>query len=540
MTITRNFRRSVAGTVSILLLIPDLPVWGQAAKSPPDPATLARAGRETIRRFQTESASWTVQNETPSGIRFVAEVETTPQARRIVLSGEREGRRVELARVVQRDGAWYVTQPGKVGKYRPYEAALDTPTAYIYLSRSDLFFVTEDNIPGLGAYVGTEAGIATYRSPLPEPSRRQLEAMIADYGAAARGKPELAKGLDRMKGLLKRGIETRVDVALGMIVQYGTAERPTRVGDFRWRDRIDPNDFSVDGRKWDDFTADPMAGDRDDLVMIGHCGVWRPGMNSPETDGRLLDLKTGRYRRIPFQGGQVMPGCFLAGRTRVAVTGLDATGDGALGLYEVDLKTGANRRLGGELLGGGMTLFPVLSPDCQTLAVIHKGADERRLDSRICLVDIKSGEARRLGEPHDMAFPSWLPNGRGLIVLVRLPDVAKDRLTDTIARLDLDGKLTTLRPGSMPVLLGDEKRILFQDSQARTWHTCNLEGQDVKPYADGLKGYGFPTPAPDGKRVLMMHFEAGKAPVPVVLSIDSSRGQPATTAPGLWAMPAWR
>jgi hypothetical protein len=523
-----------------LVLIWGWPARGQEGKAGPDPAALARAGRETIRRFQSESASWTVQNETPSGIRFITEVETTPQARRIVLSGEREGQRMELARVIQRDAAWYVTQPGKAGKYRPYEAALDTPTAYIYLTRSDLFFVTEDNLPGLGAYAGTEAGIATYRSPLPEPTRRQFESMIADYGAAARRRPELAKSLDRMKGLIERGIETQVDVTRGMIVQYGTTERPARVVDFRWRDRIDPKDFSVDGRKWDDFTADPTDGNRDDLVMLGHSGLWRPGMNTPETDGRLLDLKTSRYRRIPFQGAEVMPGCFLAGRTRVAVTGLGATGDSMLGLYEVDLKTGANRRLGGELLSAGITLFPVLSPDGKTLAVIHKGADERRLDSRICLVDVKTGEARRLGEPHDMAFPSWLPDGRGLILLVRLPDVAKDRLTDTITRLDLDGKLTTLRPGSMPVLLGDGRRILFQDSQARTWHTCNLEGQDAKPYADGLEGYAFPTPAPDGKRLLMMHSQPGQGPVPVVLPIDAGQGKPATTAQGLWAMPAWR
>jgi Tol biopolymer transport system component len=185
-------------------------------------------------------------------------------------------------------------------------------------------------------------------------------------------------------------------------------------------------------------------------------------------------------------------------------------------------------------------LFPTLSPDGKTLAVIHKGAGERRLDSRICLVDVKTGQARPLGAPHDMAFPSWLPDGRGLILLVRVPDVANNRLVDTIARLDLDGKLTTLRPGSMPVVLGDGRRILFEDLQTRTWHTCNLEGLDVKPYADGLKGYSFPTPAPDGKRLLMMHFEPEKGPVPVVLPIDAGQGKPATTVPGLWAMPAWR
>jgi hypothetical protein len=92
----------------------------------------------------------------------------------------------------------------------------------------------------------------------------------------------------------------------------------------------------------------------------------------------------------------------------------------------------------------------------------------------------------------------------------------------------------------MPVALADGRRILFKDPQAGTWHTCNLDGQDEKPYADGLKGYGFPAPAPDGRRLLMMHFQPGQGPVPVVLPIDAGQGRPATTAPGLWAMPAWR
>ena len=343
-----------------------------------------------------------------------------------------------------------------------------------------------------------------------------------------------------MKDLLDHGVETRVDLGSGMIVRYGSVQRLTRVVDFRWRDRVDPADFAVEGRRWEDFTDDPTAGDRDELVMIGHAGVWRPGMRSSETDGRLLDLKSGRYRRIPFRGGQVMPGCFLPGRTRVAVTGLDATGDGAMGLYEVDLKTGANRRLGGDLLAGGFALFPSLSPDGRTLAVLHKGAEERRLNSQVCLVDVKTGAARRLGEPNDLAFLSWRPDGRGLVLLVRVPDAEKSRLVDTIARLDLDGTLTNLREGSMPAVLADGRRILFKDSQAGTWHTCNLDGQDVKPYADGLEGYGFPAPAPDGKRLMMMRFQPGQAPVPVVLPIDAGQGKPATTAAGLWAMPAWR
>ena len=541
----RWHRRRIEWTAAILLLIPGLPARGQAEKAAPDPAALVRSGRATLERLQTESASWTVTSESPAGPRFIAEVETTPEMRRIALSIELQGRRTEFARVIQRDSAWYVTQPGRAGKYRPYEAPLDFLTGYLYLTRADLFVLVEEKATVPWTYTGTKAGVATYRSRVPERTRRLLETAMADYEASVRAKsrpaasPELTRVYVGVKDLLARGIEMRVDVASGVLLQYGAAQRQSRVSDFHWRDRIDPGDFAVDGQNWEDNTDDPTAGDLGDLVMIGHSPLWRPGTPAHDTEGRLLDLKSGRYRRIPFQGAQVLPGCFLAGRTRVAVSGLDATSDdGGLGLYEVDLKTGANRRLGGALLTGGFTLFPVLSPDGKTLAVLHKGAAEHRLDSQICLVDVQTGTARRLGEPHDMAFPSWLPDGRGLILLVRVPDVAKNRLIDTIARLDLDGKLTNLREGSMPVVLGDGRRILFKHSD--TWHTCNLDGKDVKPYADSLKGYGFPAPAPDGKRILMMRFETGKAPVPLVLPIDGSIGKPATTAPGLWAMPGWR
>jgi hypothetical protein len=538
--------RQPLGCTAVLLSILSPSVCGQANQPEPDPAALIKAGQETMRRFQAASASWTVINETPSGVQFIVAVETTPQIRRSILVGQDQGQRTELARVIERDGAWYVTQRGKAGKYRPYEAPLDLPSAYLYLNRSDLVVITAESAAGLGTYAGTEAGVATYRSPLPEPVRRQAESTIADLEATARnkpgqsGNPELAKVLDTLRDLLVRGLEIRVDAATGIILQRGTSQRRSRVVDFRWRERIDLNDFAVDGRNWDDFSDDPTVGDLDDLVMIAHSAMWRPGVKNHETDGRLINVKTGRYRRIRFQGASVMPGCFLAGRTRVVVTGIEAAGDGTLGLFEVDLKTGENRRLGGELLAGGLTMFPTLSPDGKTLAVVHKGADQHLLDSQVCLVDVKTGAARPLGAPHDFGPVSWLPDGQGLIILVRVPDVANNRRTDNIARLDLDGNLTHLREGSMPVLLGDGHRILFKDSETDTWRTCHLDGQKVQPYADGLKSYGFPAPGPDGKRLMMMQFQTGKAPVPVVLPIGASSGKPATTAPGLWALPSWR
>ena len=187
--------------------------------------------------------------------------------------------------------------------------------------------------------------------------------------------------------------------------------------------------------------------------------------------------------------------------------------------------------------------MPALSPDGRTLAVLHLGTTGRLLESQVCLVDLETGKARELGKPQDMAFPSWPPDGKGLLLLHREVADASDLnspRTDTIARMDLEGRITKIREGSMPVLLNDGKTILFKDNNDRTWRTCGLDGGDVKPYAGGMAGFGFPAPAPDGRRIIMMHFRQGTAPEPTILPIGGSEGKPAITSPGLWATPAWR
>ena len=220
--------------IAIVLVAQGVPALGQNAGQKPDPAALARAGQESIKRFEKESASWTTTTVVRPGIGFVVEVVANLTTRRAVLSVEFQGQREELARITQKDGVWYAKQGNKTGKYRPFEAPLDAP-------------------------------------------------------------------------------------------KNSAPDHRTHVTGFRWLKQIDPKEFATDGSKWDDYTDDPTLGDRNDLLMIGHCGAWRPGMPSPEADGRLLDIKTGRYRRIPFQGAMTLPGCFTRDRTSVLVTGVDTT-----------------------------------------------------------------------------------------------------------------------------------------------------------------------------------------------------------------------
>jgi Tol biopolymer transport system component len=467
--------------------------------------------------------------------------------RRSVLSAEFQGRRQEIARITQKDGVWYVNEGRKAGKYRPFEAPIDVPTAYMYLLRSDPQFIAVADQTGLGSYEGTRKGIATYRTPLAEPLRKQLENAIAEFEKVKNKNPgqavapETARSIDTARDLLKNGLSTEVELESGMLTQFGAPERRTKVTGFRWRAAIDPHEFATDGFKWDDYTSDPTSGDRDDLLMIGHSASWRPGMKSHETDGRLLDVKTGRYRRIAFRGTMTLPGCFTKDRASVIVTGVDTT-NGVMGLYEINLRTGENRQLGGALLANGFSLFPALSPDGKTVAVLHRGPSAATLQVEICLVDLATGNATPLGEPRDTGPVSWLPDGKGLVIADRKTiDVSKPSIS-TICRLGLDGRLTNLREGINPVVIGNgkEQRILYRDLAAQRWNTCAFDGTDVKLYGDGMKSCMFPAPSSDGKRLLMMRFQPGKAPEPVIFPLGQSDGKPATTAPGLWATPAWR
>jgi len=514
----------------------------------PDLEALAETGQATLEQFQRQAATWTTATRIPNGGQGVVEVVRSPTMRRSRIWIEAQGRRFEMLEIIERDGFWYAKEGKAAGKYRPWEVPCAWPSAYFFLVRADPIVVTEAEVLAQHVYETTEDGIATYRSSLNEPARRMIQNTVDEIERLKRADPtflddpDMARTYRQSRDLLKNGIPLRIDLETGLIVQMGAIQKRTIIREFRWLDRAPRGTFEIAGVKWEDHSIDPTEGDRNDLVMLSHNGLWRVGQEAGDTDGRLLDLRTGQVRRIPYQGALSLPGCFLRDRRRVVVSGHDVI-EGTLGLYEIDLKTGANRRLGGALLAGGITVMPALSPDGQTLAVLQKGMTERMLDAQLCLVDLATGEARPLGEPRDMAFLSWLPDGDGLLLLSREPVDPADPFgprTEMITRMDLEGRVTTIREGDSPVLLEDGQRILFRDNENELWKTCDLDGDRVQLYADGLRGYGMPSPAPDGERLIMMHFSEGQPPAPTILPIGQSEGTPAITAPGLWTMPSWR
>jgi hypothetical protein len=483
------------------------------AEDAPDVAALVKAGAETTAKLATTGARWkTTLTLGPGGASFVIDEVLANGMRRRELSLGTGNQKQTLLTIIERDGLWYYDEGGELRtKSRPFEAPATLPAVYIPLVQGELFAVSKNLLAG-ATWESTKDGIASFRTKVPAEMRARLENAAGEL--EKRGLPDAKK----VRDFLEKGFVTRVDTAKGLMVEQRTATRILTLSKFEWLDKVDEERFAVPG-EWQDLTGDP--GDRGELVMLGHCGAWRPGGPKVDLDGRLLDMKSGVLRRIPFQGIAVIPVCFLPGRRKVVVSG--ATERGSFSLFEVDLETGKNRHLGGAKLASGMTMGGAVSPDGKLLATVNLpmlGQGTKILEGHVALVDLATGEARFLGEPLDTAFPSWLPDGKGLVIVKRdSSGNMNEPPRSTICRMDLEGKLVALREGSSPIVI-EGKRILFQDDQL--WKTCDLEGKDEQLFAGGLKGHGFPAPAPDGKRILFMRFAQGKGPAPTIYELGSS------------------
>ncbi len=510
-----------------------------AIQDDPDPSEITRAAAGSLKKLENSPASWEAELDMGNGVKI---------SMRVVRSGDQRStsmsvRNQHLVTITERDGLWYVIEGEDRTKYRPYEVPWVIPTVPLFLNSSDPMFLTEPDQMGDWKFLGAEDDRASYRVPLTTEYKQMLENQLTQIKTLREKDPErfdaskLAETSQKLKELITSGMEVKIDTSTGMMLESGSTRFTVRIRNFKWLENIDESQFSVDG-KWADHTSELTNEDLTELVMIGHSGMWRPGVPSKDLDTRLLNIKTGTFRRVPYQDGVTMPGCFLKDRKKVVVVGM--TQDAWLVPFVVDLETGENRQLGGDTLRTAMTMFPVLSPDGKKLAALYTRGDEGILERRVVMIDIESGEARNIGDPMDTAFVSWLPAGDGFILIRRETASMDEVAVATICRMDMTGKLTEIRKGDRPVVLKDGKTILFWDQEDDLWKTCDFSGGNVKLFGDGFKSHGAPAPAPDGKRVVMMHYRKDNGPIPVVIDIGKSSGSPITDRPGLWAYPNWK
>jgi len=524
---------------------------GAVPAAEPDLAQLAALGARSLKRIESEPVSWSVTMRRSHRARVTVRVLRARGMRRTTVAIEFMGARHDAIRIVERDGVWHVAEKeGVRGKYRPYEAPFAMPAVYIFLQFAELAFVAPQ--PAQPKKLeGVRDGVASFRSPVEPQLERSLRRLLAKYAAMVKQQPALSQNpklvetMKKCRALLKDGIQERVSLKTGLILERVNPQMERRFTDLVWQKAVEKDAFSIDGQ-WTDFTGDPTAGDVNELVMINHVGAWRPGMpHNVDTGLRLLDLKTGQLRRVPFRGPSARGGCFLSDRRMVVVTGM-VLGGARMGLYAIDLKSGRNMELGGEAFATGFCHSPAVSPDGARLAALRNdfigGSVEDTLKSQLYVVDLETQETKKIGPPLDCSDPSWLPDGSGFILETRKTVDMNKPAQSSVARMGMDGRVTRLRAGGQPVLLADGRTILFREKEAGgyVWKTCGLDGKNARRFHDGLPGHGFPSLSPEGKRLLMMRFEKGKAPSPQVIDIATGKAGPAIDRRGLWAWPCWR
>lgn len=531
-------RRSI-GWLAALALLTLVPARGQQPAPAPDAAALTDLGERAASRLARTAATWTAFFAVGPEFLVIEVLHAPPARRRIEVFVERDGERHHLASILERDGRWFVAElDGANGLYRPWEAPFRTPVLYAHL-REALQPRTADDLGAgaLGEWKGVDAGIARWVREVPDADLRRLDATIQrakdrfSADAKLREDPQFrahVRWLGRLEEEYLEGAVTKVDLESGLVVQHGDPGERTAIAGFRWLETVDDARFTAAGGEPPvDASHDPTRDAPQDLLLFGHCPWWRRGVATQDAalDARLLELGPRRVRRVPFQGALSLPGCLSRDRARAYVSGRDAQG---IGLYEVDLRTGRNRRLGGAPLAAGQCLFPTLSPDGTRLAVLHADGTGWSL---VHLVDVEDGAARPLGSPLLAGSLAWLPGGDGLLLVTR------DTLDgpEKVAVLDRAGKLAVLRAGSAPAPLPDG-RILYLDVPTSRWHTCNAAGADARLFHGGLEGLVAPAISPDGARAVFADVTTGL----VLVDLTTGARRTIPLGDGLFGATSWR
>jgi hypothetical protein len=323
------------------------------------------------------------------------------------------------------------------------------------------------------------------------------------------------------------------------VVESTNPQVDIKTEDFRILDAEPPGAFDIAGTLWSDQTDDLSRGHPEDLAMFTYSGLWKPG--TPPSEGELvvMNLTTGRFRRIAFHGASATAGGFLDERKSVVLCG-GVHGETSRP-HVIDLTSGEDRRLGGEGWASAIATAACPFPSGKELAVLTRSHGGDMQLSQLWTLDITHNTATPIGDPMDAASLSPLPDGSGLVFEKRSTPDPSQPPVPAVCRVDLAGHVTALAEGREPCVLADGPSILFQDNQTQLWQLCDLDGEHARSFRDGLAGYGYPSPSPDGKRVLMLRLTTTTGPRPVIVPIDPTQKEiHVTVEPGLWMSPVWR
>jgi len=590
-------RRFVAGML-LVVLAAWVPAAGQTRG--PDLTALAERGKQSLSKLDTDIFSWRAVHTSPSRPPYTVDTLHLPDMRRMIVSVRLGDTQRKLAEIYERDGYWYVIKKEASSKHHPYEAVFDEPILYTFLAQSELRSVDPDRPPGTFEGVEENLAMFRTRPTSDEAARlakvgegmkKSLENFRAERkkanekfaaqtkkfqekikngdgggGGGKKGKGKNKKAemvaqlrqamiahkaveeqrdenealmqqrIDDVAALREKGAVAKVDVRSGVFMKWGL-ESQVEVRDIRRLDpsEVDPAWFDVSLQNWLDMAPQRGHGDFEQLAMFNHNPVWRPGGLSVASSAVFVNTTGGPVVRVPYRGGIASGGCFSADRSKVFVTG-QVVDRPAVGLFEIDLRTGKQRQLGGETLADGFADAPRISNDGKRLVVLHKQS-LLKPEARVYIVDLESDQVTPVGDPMQVSSPSWLSDDVGLVVAVNQGGGAT-----TIERLDLDGTLTLITQGRSPMVLSPRSLILFDGGgeEAHNWMTCNTEGRRVQPVGNGLPDFSAAGPSEFGAEALMLRTGGEKGPRPHIVNLETGETRELSLGLGWWSHPVWK
>jgi hypothetical protein len=505
--------------------------------SAPNSEELAKAGKATKAKLQSAAAVWDVKYTLPNGTVRVNVVRDKERKAWLFRVGSNE---VAVCSVVQTGGFWYALESQTAVKTRPWEAELHLPGGYLFLRLADLQILENAADLAQATFRYRRGTRLYYGLPLSSEDRTAAQKVISDFEKIGKAHPKFLNEPDTKKTLklahdeLENGMPFAIEEKTGIVLENKIRNVPIAVESFQFLDQVSPTTFAIEKDvKWDDQSTPWPKSDLARCIMVTHDPLAESGGNSRTLDGYVLNLETGKLRRLPHAGIATVPGCFLHDRSEVIGSGTDL--DGHTGIFKWNLLTGQETRI-----SDGLIAMAELSPDGRTLAIMRITGDG--VDPQMQLIDLETRKERPLGKLGHIGGPiGWLPDGDGLI-LKRFEATTDRTATErpVVCRLGMDGKVSDLRYGDSPIVLRKSKKILFQDNDSGLWKTCEFDGTKPQIYADGMKGYDTPVVSPDESQIIFAKYENGKLPQLLLFDWSSTNGKALVKAEGFTGIPVWR
>jgi hypothetical protein len=494
---------------------------------------LCRRATDSSARLKTDAASWTIARPTLPRSPIVEVVRKGAESRYVVKSGAGK----EICRVIARDGLWYVVdENGDAGKFRSFEATLLSPTCYSAICGARPR-TPQEVLPAKELSLeGENDTSATLQGPLVEAARFMLggmEVMVAE----ARKKGELdaqaksaAAIVETMQGA---GTQIVVDRETGFVSSIDCGGESFVMTDFKWLTEIPAETFDIGGKEWPDHTQPLREEKPGDCALLITAHDAEEARSSICRNLLLVNLSTGKTRRVPCQIGPTSMGCFSADRSKVFAVAMDPN-VGLNRVVEVDLATGRNRDACEGMLEG-MTIYPAISQDGKKLSVLNCSKGMRFDHTQLCIIDLATRKVTKVGSPGNYISPRWLPNDDFCLIQNKPEQQEQQKV---LCHLSHAGELKELRPSAVARPLGKEPKIVCADFGM--WIVCGLDGKLERELSDKLFDLRMIEPSIDGKRALLLKADAGRGYfAPHIADLESGELTKVPLGFGYWQTADW-